>query len=122
MTTAVLNLTKVTEQGGSGTHAVIRYFRASLICTFLTSLVAVPFFGIRIYEEEINTQRAALLLQEITKIIPGEIVTPFIESDTPQLLIMAVAVGVALNTIGTQARNLTRIIKQMNMVGLLLAE
>ncbi|MBP3737388.1 MAG: cation:dicarboxylase symporter family transporter [Lachnospiraceae bacterium] len=122
VTTAVLNLTKVTEQGGSGTHAVIRYFRASLICTFLTSLVAVPFFGIRIYEEEINTQRAALLLQEITKIIPGEIVTPFIESDTPQLLIMAVAVGVALNTIGTQARNLTRIIKQMNMVGLLLAE
>lgn len=122
VTTSVLNMTKVAEQGGSGTRTVLRYFWSSLYFLFLTTVASLWCFGAAVSAFMINTESLHPVLREILKMIPGDIITPFIEANTPQLLIMAVTIGTALNIIGIQAKNLARIIKQMNMVGMQLAE
>ena len=44
------------------------------------------------------------------------------ESQTPQLLIMAIVLGTAINAIGSPVRHLAGIFKQANMVGMLLTD
>ena len=122
VTTAVLNMKKVTEQGGNSRAAVLRYFRASLLFTFLAAVIAAVCFGVSARPAATASEKINPYLEGIQEAIPNDIVTPFMDSNTPQLLIMAIEVGAALNVIGIQARNLSRIIKQMNMVGLLIAE
>ena len=57
-----------------------------------------------------------------TDFVPSDLLTPFLTSNTPQLLLMAFVVGAALIVLGNSVSALKNIVRQINVVGLKLAE
>ena len=118
----VLNMGKVEERGGDGKRIIGRYLALSFGITLLAfSIIYIVFSTISV-ADRMDTEEATGLFTSILDVVPNDIVTPFIESNSPQLIILAVFLGNALNVIGAQGKNLARIVRQMNMVGLTVAE
>ena len=121
--TAVLNSEKITEQGGESSRVIIRYFVLSTVYAAVSAILGILIFHLPIYEERVTTHMTAGgFFDGILKLIPEEIFSPLMAVNTPQILVMAIVIGSAMNVIGAQARALSRVIKQINMVGLLMAE
>lgn len=120
--TTVLNTGKITERGGDSKGVIARYFIISIIISLIAIIVAAILFRPEVYGAEMNKMLAKGLFDQILRFVPGEFFSPFMESNTPQLLVMALVLGNALNVIGDQASRLSSVIKQINMIGLLLAE
>ncbi|MBR6503630.1 MAG: cation:dicarboxylase symporter family transporter [Firmicutes bacterium] len=120
--TTVINSGEISERGGDNHRIVARYFLLSFAMTALAMIAATTVYGIAHSGIIPNTGETVGLLQNLLNIIPDDFVTPFAESNTPQLLLMALVLGEALNILGSQGKNLSRIIRQMNMVGLQLCD
>ncbi len=120
--TTMLDADKISERGGDSRFTVARYFLFSFIMVIIAMVVAEWFYPLSEVMDSISENWATELIDQIFQIIPRDFFTPFVESNTPQLLVMAFVLGSALNLIGSQARNLSRIVRQINMVGLQLAE
>ena len=120
--TTMLDAAKISQRGGNSRFIVVRYFLLSFIMVMVALIVALWFYPITSVKDNISRDVATNILDQILQIIPRDFFTPFVESNTPQLLVMAFVLGSALNTIGSQVRNLSRIVRQINMVGLKLAE
>ena len=120
--TTMLDAAKISQRGGNSRFIVVRYFLLSFIMVMVALIVALWFYPITSVKDNISGDVATNILDQILQIIPRDFFTPFVESNTPQLLVMAFVLGSALNTIGSQVRNLSRIVRQINMVGLKLAE
>ena len=118
----VLNMGKVEERGGDGKRIIGRYLALSFGITILAFSVIYIIFSTVSVADRMDTEEATGLFASILDVVPNDIVTPFIESNSPQLIILAVFLGNALNVIGAQGKNLARIVRQMNMVGLTVAE
>lgn len=120
--TTVLNTRKIRDRGADSRGVIARYFIFSIIFSLIAILVAAGLFRPEMYGAEMNRELAKGLFGQVLKFVPGEFFSPFMESNTPQLLVMALVLGNALNVIGDQASRLASVIKQINMIGLLLAE
>ena len=121
VSTTLLNMNAVSEQGGDRRKVVARYFMFS----FLTALVAV-IIGHLFFRPNLQTDALAdtgdfSILQELFSIIPDNVFNPLIQANTPQILIMAFALGWALIVLGDRVNALKSIVRQLNMIGLLLA-
>lgn len=120
--TTVMGIGKISEVGGNSSSVLFRYSALSLFAALLAIGLSNPFA----YPEALNDLSGAggfeLIRQTIYAVLPSELFTPFMESNTPQLLLMAIAAGSLLNAIGGQVYHLKRIIRQINMVGLMLTE
>ena len=94
----------------------------SLLAAMLAVAAVIVVFGIRFNASAMETPGLHMLRDIIVSVIPNEIFSPFMESNTPQLLFVAFVIGSVLNAIGAQADDLSHLIKQINMVGLVLTE
>ena len=119
--TTILNTGKIAKRGGDSKGVIGRYFFFSVIMCLFAIVVAAVLFRPTM-SNEVNGQLASGLFEQILSYVPAEVFSPFMESNTPQLLVMAFVLGGALNVIGEQADRLAMIVKQINMIGLLLAE
>lgn len=120
--TTVMGIGKISEVGGNSNFVLFRYTALSLFAALLAIGLSNPFA----FPETLNDLSEAggfdQIRQIIFAILPSELFTPFMESNTPQLLLMAIAAGSLLNAIGGQVFNLKRMVRQINMVGLMLTE
>lgn len=120
--TSVLNARTIEEEGGSSGRVFLRYFLLSM----LSALLAVFFSG--------AFSRAPLLLgstpglevsdywQTLLMIMPSDVVSPLMESNTPQLLLLAFLLGGGISAVGARADGLERLIRQGDAVGLIMTE
>ncbi len=117
---SALNSGKIAEEGGSSGRVVRRYFLLSM----LAALIAVTASGIflRIPSVKITMPQLNDVFEQILKVIPGDVITPLMQSNTPQILFIAIVLGNALVTLGPPTDNLKNLIHQANSVGLLLTE
>lgn len=120
--TTILNAGRLSERGGDSRGVVARYLLLSVLMSLLTIITGCLAFRIPLGNIIFDPAEAMLLPQGIVSIIPNEVLTPFMEANTPQLLVMAIVIGNALYLIGSPGEELARIIRQINMVGLTLTE
>lgn len=120
--TTMLDAGKISSRGGDSWHIVGRYFILSFIMVLAALLVAEAFFPLVREADDIIIADTIRGFEKLLEFVPGDFFTPFVNSNTPQLLLMAFVLGSALNTLGSQAGSLVRVIRQINMVGLQLAE
>ncbi len=120
--TTVMNTRKIRDRGADSRGVIARYFIFSIIFSLIAIFVSAVLFRPEMYGAEMNRELAKGLFGQILEFVPGEFFSPFMQSNTPQLLVMALVLGNALNIIGDQASRLASVIKQINMIGLLLAE
>ena len=120
--TAVLNSEKLSERGGSSKRVVGRYFIFSFIMAALALWAALLAFPLTFAGNAAVADESADFFKELLLFVPEDAFTPFIMSNTPQLLFLAFMIGGALNALGDQTKNLRRVIRQANSIGLLIAE
>lgn len=119
--TTMLNTKQIDSQGGNSSNVVIRYFGFSFLIAAFSFLTSYPlFFGLD--SLHLSAISANKVLNFLNQLIPNNIIAPFLDSNTPQLILVAFVIGAALIVLGTQVTQVKTILRQINMVGLKLAE
>ena len=121
--TTVLCLRRLSIKGASSKMIVGRYFLISAIITIVTVAIVSSLRHMTVfYQGVVNKMTLTEVLEFIFRTVPNDMITPFIEADTPQLIFMALVLGAMLNILRNQVPNLIRIMHQINTVCLLMAE
>ena len=120
--TSVLNTRTIEEEGGSSRQIFLRYFLISLLAALAAVVTAVSFAWADLRTSGTLGIRLAEYFKTILKIMPDNIVSPFVESNTPQLLLLAFLLGGGISALDTRAEGLSRLVRQGDAVGLTLTE
>ena len=120
--TSVLNTRTIEEEGGSSRKIFLRYFLISLLAALAAVVTAVSFAWADLRSSGALGIDAAEYFKTILKIMPDNIVSPFVESNTPQLLLLAFLLGGGISALGSRAEGLSRLVRQGDAVGLTLTE
>ena len=116
--TTILNTVKISERGGDRRVIIGRYFIFSLIMGALATMISCLFYPLKVMGSFGLWSILTEFIESVLQNFPKDFMSPFAESNTPQLLVMALTIGAAMNIIGDQGLNLARICRQINMVGL----
>ena len=74
------------------------------------------FAGLNIAGEVAVAETDTSLLSTIVNIVPSDVITPFLKSDTLQLIFMAVLVGIAVASLGKRAAFMEELLDSLNSV------
>ena len=120
--TTVLNTGSIEEEGGSSARVVLRYFVFSAFTGLAAIFACGVFKGPGIMIGQTLGANIAEYPNYIFHLIPEDILTPIIDANTPQILLFAFVLGNGLVIIGSRAEGLISILRQINMVGLLMTD
>ena len=120
--TTMLNNRSMAEQGGDSRRIVARYFSFSFFVALVSLAVGEIFFRPDFAQQDLDQNTVTGLIENLFRIVPENIVSPLIEASTPQILLLAFVLGSALIVIGSRVDQLTSLIRQSNLVAMLLAE
>ena len=99
-------------------HFLLGSFLISTICTVLS----LPFFSLRFAVGGGSFSQLDSLFQMILDFVPPDIVSPFLNGNSMQIITMAIAVGLALLILGKQTEVVAQTIEQINYIIQLLME
>lgn len=114
--TTMINMRKIDERGGSRYRTIAHYFALSFVMGIVGVLAGFAVFRPAFMPEHFNTEHAREIIRGVSSLVPEHIVEPFTTSNTPQLLIIALALGNAIIVLGDRTQALTRVVRQANMV------
>ena len=118
----ILNGVGLSDQGGNSLSTTVRY----LVLSFLRGIIALIVSGIAVYAEFNNLNPGknhfGSVLDGLLSVVPKDIFTPFVEANTPQLMLMSIVLSFAVAVLGNKASRLNDMILQLNEVGMKLAE
>lgn len=120
--TTMLNTRRIDERGGSSLVVIGRYFALSILIVTLALLCALPFFGVGYNHLQLNPLLVRGLLNLLVEAVPANVVDPFVESNTSQLICIALALGYVLIRLRDQTTLLRRGIREANVIGLKFAD
>ena len=120
--TTVLNTGSIEEEGGSSAKVAIRYFVFSAVTGLVAIIACSVAKGLDLMIGQTMGVDASKYLDHIFHLVPEDILTPILETNTPQILLFAFVLGNGLVIIGTRVAGLVSLIRQMNMVGLLMTD
>lgn len=112
----------VASQGKSNRHLIFHFIWVTSLCTLISDIIAVPIFGMSLEVGKAHESQFAGALDLFFHMVPGDIVSPFLNGETPQLLFVAIILGNALLVLGSRSDTLVHIVDQANNVGLKIAD
>lgn len=118
---AVCSVGSIGAMGKSGKRLIIRFIFISGLLTLLAAVLTSPLFSLQFLPASLSGTQFSGLLDFFLLIFPNDMLTPLIEGDSPQLILLALVLGYALLAAGTQAGGLRTIVEQAESVGLLIA-
>lgn len=119
--TTMLNTRQLTKQGGKVGHVLVRYFALSFLVATISMLAAAPFFSLKDAGLLITNRIPQQILDSFLQFVPQNIVEPFSTANTPQLLVLAFLLGAALISLSGRVDTLKAMVRQVNIIGLLLS-
>ena len=118
----VCGVGNVATMGKSGKLLIRRFLLLSSVITLLSTAVAAPFFQLTQTEMTVNRSLFSHLLDFLLRMVPSDVLTPFSQGDSPQLIMLAIVLGNAMLVLGSQAEGLVSLADQANAIGLLIAD
>ena len=121
--TCISGFGDLSELGRIGARVMVMYLLTTVIAVvmsfFVTMLLSPGRFGAALAMQggqavDINTNVDTSLLNTIINIVPSNFIQPFLESDTLQLIFLAVVVGIAVGRIGEYTPVLSGIFEACN--------
>ena len=106
----------------NGFRLLKRFLSISTVTTVVSLLLLWPFFPMENFRAAIRIDTISDLMEMVFGIVPNDILTPFINGDSPALIFLAVVIGYALLMAGNGADQLIKLIDQADSAGLLLAD
>ena len=121
--TAVLSSSAIEEEGGSMRRIFARYFLLSM----LAGLIAVAASSGALTGNTIGSGGVRLfegnsIFESLLKIIPDDIISPLMTSNTPQIVFIAIVLGNGILLAGSRAESIRGLIFQGEMVGMQVTE
>jgi len=119
---ATFDTKRIADFGGSRFGTVARYFVISILVTIFAMVCALPFFPLDVAATQADEHLVSNAISVAFQIVPGNLVEPFSEANTPQLLLIAIVTGYLLATLESQMGELLTIIQKLNVLGLTVAK
>ena len=118
----MLDTREVSEQGGSSGRTVSRYFIMSLIAGIVPIAVMSALYKGTFSTEEFTRYTVTNLLHKFFSVIPENLLEPFVEFNSAQLILIGIVLAYAVMAVGQQASGLASFIHQLNMISAQLAQ
>ena len=119
--TTMINTRGITRKGGDSLWVIVRYFALSIVMVAFAILCAVILHPLQHASVVWDKNFVQDLLGTLIESIPSNVVDPFVESNTSQLLFLAFVLGYVLVYLGERVARLDALIREANMIGLQLA-
>ena len=118
----MLDTRDISEQGGNSGRILGRFFALMLILGLVTIAVAAPLRAESFSVGELNRYKVAEIISDLFGIIPENLMEPFKNFDTAQLILMGVIFAYAVMAVGDKADGIAAIIRQLNLISTQLAQ
>ena len=118
----MLDTREVSEQGGSSGRILGRYFIVSLVAGLMPLAAASAIVRSAFATDEFSRYTIAELMKKFFGIIPENMIDPFRDFNTAQLILMGIILAYAVMAVGQQANGLASFIHQLNMISTQLAQ
>ena len=112
MTAAIIELDSINDLTDLGFKIMRRFVRIALFLMVVSIAVSALFF--RSFGGTSTGFTAKLLIDQLLDIIPTNLIEPFLENKTPQLVVLGFLFGTALLLLGDRVKELKQIIIQIN--------
>lgn len=106
----------------SGRRMIIRFLLYSAVFTAISMPVCRLVFDLPIGVTSLSQREVTGVLDFFLDIFPGDILSPFIAGDFPQLIVIALVLGNALVIAGAKVQTLVSIVEEANTAGIVIAE
>lgn len=118
----MLDTREVSEQGGNTGRITGRYFALSLLVGLVTLGSAAVIRSDSFSYGAMTRETAAEIIRGLFSVIPQNLLDPFKDFNTAQLILMGMIFAYAVMAVGQQAAGLAALIRQLNMISTQLAE
>lgn len=121
--TAICGVGSAAMMNKSGKRMILRFIVFSAVMTLAFTVIGVWVYGIDLNARLLGEHEFSGGLEYIFEtIVPKDILSPFINSDSPQLIVLAIILGNAFLILGERAGRLVSIANQASAACLLVAE
>ena len=112
----MLDAREIDEQGGDARRITGRYFGLMLLMGLFTLGLAALLGGGGFSTEPMTREKTAELIRGIFSVVPQNLMEPFRDFNTAQLMLMGIIFAYATMAVGRQAEGLASIIRQLNLL------
>ena len=102
---AVYEVGSLTELGNLWTKMSVRFIGLCLLLTGLSAVLSVPLFSLEILRDPVDYTQFSSVLDLLLHVIPNDILTPFLQGDSPSLILLAILFGDILLLLGRRQDN-----------------
>ena len=120
--TATCGVGSVAAVGKNGRRMILHFLTASVVIAVLAMAILIPLFRLSFLQTPLTGTQFSGVLDFFLQIVPNDALSPFIQGDFPQLILIAFVLGYALLIAGRQTDALMRVIEQVYAIGLIVAE
>ena len=120
--TTVCGVGSISVTGKFGKRMVARFLLYSTLFTVVSLFLCQFFFSVPVGNAAISQGEVSGVLEFFLDVFPGDILSPFIEGDFTQLIVVALVLGNAFLIAGTKVQTLVTLVEEANTAGLVIAE
>lgn len=112
----IYSIGDVATLGSIGKNMMLRFAGKSFLIAGLGALIMVPFFQINMQFGAIDASQISNIYQMLLNIFPTNIVKPFYDGNAMQIIVIAIAFGLAMLVLGNQATVAAKFVEQANYI------
>jgi Na+/H+-dicarboxylate symporter len=118
----MLDAREIDEQGGDARRIIGRYFTSMLLMGVITLASAGLLDADAFVSEPMTRDKIAELIRALFSVIPENLMEPFRDFNTAQLILMGIIFAYATMAVGRQADGIASLIRQLNLLSTQLAQ
>lgn len=118
----MLDTREVSEQGGSTGLITGRYFAVSILVGVITFAGAVIYRNNIFTSDNVTKETIADLIRKLFSVVPKNVIDPFRDFNTAQLILMGIILAYAVMALGHQAAGVSSLIHELNLISTQLAQ
>ena len=119
--TAIIGIGMLPNFGRSGDKIVRRFLSIVLVTTAVVGILGFLMLGLKLQPFVLEESEFASVFDLLLGIVPNDIMTPFIEGNSPQLILLAIVLGNTLVSNSNTTKTLREIVEQAAQIGLSIA-
>lgn len=102
--------------GRIGKRMIVHFIGMAFALSSFGTIVLIPFFQLNFVKQSGGTSQLNSLFQMILGFIPTDIVTPFQDGNSMQIILLGAAIGVTMLILGKQTEAIAKAIEQINFI------
>ena len=119
--TATCAIGSMTAIGKSGRRMALRFISITFIVTLAAAAIVLKPLNITLVHQLFDENQFSSVLDLFLQAVPNDALTPIIQGNSPQMILIALIIGNALLQAGQKASRLQVIIEQADSLGLIIA-